>query len=544
LKLLTEPLSSRHRLAWMVSALALVSCALLGLAARARASETIYWDNYDGHPGTIGFANIDGTGGGELVPTGAEFLSPEGMAFDPVNDRIYVASALTEEIIWVNIHDGTAGALDTTGAPVDDPDGIAVDPTTQMVYWGNSNGSEPIGYAAADESNVRGALDAEGASARNPERIALDTVDGRIYWLSTEGPGEAHVSYVNLNDTGGGELSVPEKELPEDSTGINVDPATQRLYFLADVAGSEPGEFEGSVDWIDLSDVGGGEVDTTNAPLSGPYGLAFDPSSGRFFWGNYGYEPGEAPLGTATLAPGGGGGIAITGTEPAGPQDPIVLKSPTSVAAPQVSASGTSLSCSQGEWSQNYVGSNVYGAPESYGYQWSKNGQPIGGATGTTLSATESGSYTCTVTATNQFGSGSQTSAGYTVTIAVPVAATPASFDLTSASKKKIKVTAGKTAMLSLMLKNAGGTTSSSSKVCVKLTKKAKVGLVAPKCVAVAALAPGASKKVTLKVKTKSGAKGTYKFSVVAGGASGSTTLAEQLTVTAKKHGKKKHGKK
>lgn len=148
------------------------------------------------------------------------------------------------------------------------------------------------------------------------------------------------------------------------------------------------------------------------------------------------------------------------------------------------------------------------------------------------------------MTATNQFGSTSQASAGYSVTIPAPAVAPPASFSLTSASKKKVKVAAGKVATLSLTLKNAGGTTSSSSKVCVKLTKKAKKGLVAPRCVAVAALAPGASKKVTLKVKTKRGAKGTYKFSVVVSGASGSKTLAEQVTVTPAKHGKKKHGKK
>ena len=61
MKLLIEPSGSRHRLTWMVGALALVSCVLLGLTARAHASETIYWDNY--HGDSIGAANIDGSGG-------------------------------------------------------------------------------------------------------------------------------------------------------------------------------------------------------------------------------------------------------------------------------------------------------------------------------------------------------------------------------------------------------------------------------------------------------------------------------------------------
>ncbi|HEX3359706.1 MAG TPA: CARDB domain-containing protein, partial [Solirubrobacterales bacterium] len=440
--------------------------------------------------------------------------------------------------------------LNTGSAPVSNPAGIAVDPATQTVYWGNGTGSAPIGYADANESGAGGALNVEGSSGGRPSRIALDTADGRIYWIGL-GLSEEHVTYANLNNTGGGVLPVAEEELPESYSGLSVDPATGRLYILAEEELEvTPGNLEevNFVYWVNLSGVGGGEIDTTNARLIGPYGLAFDPSLGRLYWANYRAEPGEPEFGVATLAPGGGSSITIAenGAEilTDGPQDPIVLKSPSSVAAPQVGASGTSLSCSQGTWSQDYPGSSVYGAPESYGYQWSKDGQSIAGAAGTTLNATASGSYTCTVTATNQFGSTSQASAGYSVTIPAPLVAPPASFSLTSASKKKVKVAAGKTATLSLTLKNAGGTTSSPSKVCVKLTKKAKKGLVAPKCVAVAALAPGASKKVTLKVKTKGGAKGTYKFSVVVSGASGSKTLAEQVTVTPAKHGKKKHGKK
>jgi hypothetical protein len=549
LKLLTEPLGSRHRLTWSVGAIALISCALLGLAARAHASETLYWDNY--HGDSIGSANIDGSGG-RLLDLGTTAVDgPEGLAFDPANDRIYIAGNGDDEIDWVGINGG-AGVLKTGNAPVDSPAGVAVDPATQTVYWGNEGGSEPIGYADANETGAGGALNVTGASEGIPTRIAIDTAGGQIYWFGAR-KGGVHLSYANLNGTGGGDLPVAEDELPESSHGISVDPANGRLYFLGEEdVEVGPSEFEtfDSLLWVNLSGIGGGEVDTTNASVAEPYGLAFDPSLGRFYWANYGGKPGQPQFGIASLTPGGGGSITIAQAAPEeftdGPQDPIVLKSPSSVAAPQVSASGTTLSCSQGEWSQNYSGSNVYGAPESYGYQWSKEGQAIAGATGTTLNATASGSYSCTVTATNQFGSTAQASAGYSVTIAAPVVAAPA-FSLTSAAKKKakkVKVAAGKTVALSLTLKNAGGTTSSSSKVCAKLTKKAKKGLVAPKCVAVAALAPGASKKVTLMVKTQSSAKGTYKFSVVASGASGSTSLAQQITVTPKKKHQKKHGKK
>jgi hypothetical protein len=445
---------------------------------------------------------------------------------------------------------------------VHNPSGIAVDPATNTVYWGNGSGNEPIGYADANGSGVGGALNVEGSSGGRPSRIALDTTDGRVYWIGMGLP-EEHASYANLNNTGGGDLPIAEEELPEGYSGLSVEPATGRLYILAEeqvefaLGESEEVDF---VYWVNLSGLGGGEVDTSNAPLVESYGLAVDPSVGRFYWANYGAEPGEPQFGVASLAPGGGSSITIAEGGPEvvadGPQDPIVLKGPTWVVAPQVTASGTTLSCSQGEWSQDYPGSNVYGAPESYGYQWSKDGQPILGATGTTVDASSPGAYRCLVTATNQFGEGLAASDPYTVSPPAtttttttqstpsPVVAAPASLSLTAASKTKVKVAAGKIATLPLTLKNTGGTASSSSKVCVTLTKKAKAGLVAPKCVAVAALAPGASKPVTLKVKTKGGAKGTYKFSVVAAGASGSATVAEQITVAPKKHGRKKHGKK
>lgn len=560
MKLLAVPTSEGHRLLRLAGAIALVSCGFLGVVNRAPASQTVYWENFDQHPVTIGFAPTGFVGGGylsgEIVPTGAEIRSPEGMAFDPDNDRIYVASSGSDEIIWVNIGDGTAGALRTGAAPVDRPEGVAVDSETQTVYWGNSNGSGSIGYAAADESNVGGTLNRTGASAGAPQRIALDPVDGRVYWFSSEDSGKTHLSYAYLNNTGGGDIPVPEEELPEEWTGINIDPATQRIYILAEEEFEvEPGEFESEsfVYWLSLSGVGGGEVNTTYASFAEPFGMAFDPSSGRFYWGNYGYNSGP-PIGIATIDfRNRESGIYVGGTVPAGPRDPIVLMSPYPVGSPNVSASGSTLNCATGEWSQNYVGSYVYGAPESFTYQWVKGALPIVGATAPTLDISAPGTYGCLVTATNQFGEGGEASNFYTVSPPAPpnaesspasAATPPALLSLAPATKKKMKVAVGQTATLALILTNAGGTASSSSKVCVKLTKKARTGLVAPKCVAVAALAPGASQKVTLKVKAKDGSSGTYKFSVVVRGTKGSKALVEEITVAPNKYGKKRHGKK
>jgi PKD repeat protein len=66
------------------------------------------------------------------------------------------------------------------------------------------------------------------------------------------------------------------------------------------------------------------------------------------------------------------------------------------------------LTCQNGAWAPDLLASFVFRAPASFAYQWKLNGSNI--ATGPTFTPTQAGDYTCTVTATNQAGSTSQTS--------------------------------------------------------------------------------------------------------------------------------------
>jgi hypothetical protein len=534
LKLLAEPSGSRHRLTWLVGAIALVSCALLGLTARAHASETIYWDNYDEHPATIGSANIDGTGGGLLNTAAVDIESPEGLAYDPQNGRIYVANSDKEEIVWVAVDGSGSGVLDTTGAKVDDPEGIAVDPTTQTVYWANDVTEGSIGYASAS-GGAGGLLNTAGvASVDDPYKIALDTTNGRVYWVS----GEA-INYVNLNNSGGATMPFAPGTGIANWSAINVDPAAGRIYVL----GESKGAVEG-ISWFNTSGVGGGEVALSAAPkvtpesYDDPYGLSFDPTSGRFIWANYGAgKVATNAFGTANVNAIGSSSIGVATTPVNSPQDPIVLKSPGGTGAPTLTKQVTALSCSQGTWSQDYPGSYVWSAPLSYSYQWSLNGQAISGATGTSLTATSPGSYTCTVTGTNRQGSASQTSGGTTVSAA--------SLSATLLTKKS-HAKAGKAAVVKLLLANAGELSSAPVKVCAApLTKAAKKGLKAPKCATVTALSNGGSAVATLSVKTLKTAKGAYKFTALVKGATVTPiTVSVKVNAAKKKHHHKKHGKK
>lgn len=518
MKLLAEPVGSGRRLALLAGAITFAMLAVLAIAARAQASETIYWDNYDG--ASVSYANIDGSGGG-LLALSNKIAQPEGMAFDPADGRIYIASSETNQIVWANVNGG-GGVLDTGGAPVEDPEGVVVDEATQTVYWANDETSGSIGYASAGGGSG-GLLNLSGASSESPYKLAIDTANNRIYWVNSS---TEKLYSADLGGSGGSELPVSGgAPVPEDVHAINIDPSAGRLYWLDETLGK--------IGWVNVSGVGGGAISPGSA-FVGPYGMAFDPSMGRFYWGNYSNKTkAENAIGTVTLS-GSAGGITPTSAPVSGPQDPVILKSPTGAGAPAITQSVAALSCSQGSWSSDYPGSFVYGAPVSYAYQWLLNGAAIAGATASTYTATTAGSYTCSVTGKNVSGSVSQTSGAATVT--------PATLSLALVTKKA-HAKAGKAAMVKLKLANSGDIASKAVKVCGKLTKKAKEGLVAPKCASVKALGNAKSAVATLRLKTKKSAKGTYKFTAQVKGAK-VKSVTVSVKVTAPNKTKKKHHKK
>ena len=69
------------------------------------------------------------------------------------------------------------------------------------------------------------------------------------------------------------------------------------------------------------------------------------------------------------------------------------------------------LSCSTGKWASDLPGAQLYRAPRSFSYQWLRGGTAIAGATSRTYTPRKRGYYSCRVTAANQAGTGTQTSA-------------------------------------------------------------------------------------------------------------------------------------
>jgi hypothetical protein len=511
----------RRRLTAVVSAsIVLAFVAALAFTARAQAAETIYWDNYEADPDSVSFANIDGSGGGSLNLAGGELKGPEGMAYDTVTNRLFVAteSAPTGGILAINLDGSGAGVFSAPGAVFEEPEGLVVDPIGRMIYWVNTKGGSgengSIGWAKLDGS-AGGLLNTTGATVDNPYRgISFDSASGRVFWSNSD-PEPETISFANANNTGGGgNLDLTGAPAPEGITGFSIDPAGGRIYWLDNDTTERIG-------YASLGGGGGGEVSLVGATLDDPYGLAFDPSIGRLYWGNYGVEEARTnAIGFASLA-GGVGGISPLTAPVDGPQDPVVLKSPAGTGAPAITRDAkkapAALACPTGSWAADYPGSFVYQAPRTYGYQWLLNGAPIAGATASTFTATKHGSYTCTVTAANQTGTASQTSGPLTVKAAkVKLTVKP----------KKAKAKAGKFATFNVQALNQGDLQTKKAKVCVKVPKKAKKALKAPKCKSIGKVSALKKKKTKLKVGVKPSAEGSYKVKIQVKGANGKAVNA------------------
>ncbi|HMI81961.1 MAG TPA: hypothetical protein VK480_09265 [Solirubrobacterales bacterium] len=467
---------------------------MFAFASRAQAEELLFWDNYSATPGSIAFSSITGSGGAALNFGATKLESPEGIAYDRVTNRIYVASPGTGangELLFVNLDGSGGGVFAPTGVPIENPLGVAIDPVTRMIYWVNGEGpGEPDGSIAGAnlDTGAGSLLNTAGAPLNDPYRIALDTVDGRVYWTN-ETPDPEKIGFANVNGTGGGELPTTGATPPNGITGLAVDEVSRRLFWI-DSTG---------VSFASLAGGAGGDVDITGSVYNGPYGMAVDPTLNRVYWANY--SNAEVRAGAFGFAAVTGGGSTISPVEAPvnGPQDPLIIKSPGGTGAPAVTRSASNraaLSCSTGSWGADFPGGFVYQSPRSFAYQWYRNGVPIGGATAPTFTATSPGSHTCAVTATNQAGSATQGSGAVNVNAA----------KVKLTTKKKAKGEPGDLVKFKVKAVNQGDLKPKNAKVCVKLPKAAKDDLKAPKCKSLGQLKAGGKKTLTLKVEIKDAA--------------------------------------
>ena len=389
---------SGHRFAASLAAAGLL---LLFVSAQALGADTIYWANYTGN--AISFARLDGFGGGRLSITGATPDNPEGVAIDSATGRLYWANFTNSTISFAQLDGSGGGQLNITGAAPHSPVGVAIDPAGGKIYWANA-ANDTISFAKLDGSGG-GVLDINGATPDNPRGVAIDAAGGKIYWANA---GNDTISFARLDNSGGGGQLETTGAIPSFPDGLAIDAAAGRIYWANNTSNAHP------ISYARLDNSGGGQLTTTGATASSAIGVAIDSAAGRIYWANNGNET----ISYARLDNSGGGQLDIAGALPSFPDFPVLLEAPAGAAAPAISAAGAALSCSRGSWAEDVAGAFLYRAPQTFAYQWSRNGTDLPGAGASTLTATTAGDYRCQVTARNQAGSASQVSAAHSVSSA------------------------------------------------------------------------------------------------------------------------------
>ena len=399
-------MNTRRRSRWIVS-LPIIAAFLLPpcLAASAQAGDRVYWANQFA-PERFSFANLDGTPGGNLSTAGASIGEPRGLAMDVAAGRVYWTKRGTGladgRISFANLDgSGGGGDLNTSGATVNLPNAAAVYPAAGKIYWANEGGDK-ISYANLDNTGG-GDLAVTGATVSVPIGPMVDPGSGRIYWANAN-PTNL-ISFANLDGSGGANLNTAGATVANPH-GLAIDPVAGRIYW-ANVNAPV-------ISYANLNGSGGGNLNTAGATVNVPVGVAIDPSARRIYWAN---QVGNR-ISFANLDGGGGGDLSTPGATLNGSRSPVLLQVPSPAGAPQIAGAakaGSVLSCSQGSWAPDLLGSWLYRAPSSLAYSWTRNGANIPGASAATQTAARAGDYRCTVTASNVAGTSSQTSVAHSV---------------------------------------------------------------------------------------------------------------------------------
>jgi hypothetical protein len=371
---------------------------LAGDVHEPRAADRVYWANAGGAVSKISFANLDGTGGGDLNTSGAALACcPQGAAIDAAGGRIYWGNDGAQKISFANLDGSGGGDLVTSGATVDAPYSVAIDTGTGRVFWANY-GANKISFARVDGSGGAD-LPISGTTPDGPQGITVDPVTGKVYWANNSGNS---IAFANLDGSGGGTVNTAGAPVSE-PRGIAVDAAAGKVYWANSSANS--------IGFARLDGSGGGTFNTTGATVVYPYGIAIDAVAGRLYWPNYNADK----ISSALLDGSGGADLPTIGAAVSAPNAMGLLHVPAGAGLPTITggaAPGSVLECSSGAWEADVVGAFFFRAPRRFTYQWTRDGADLPGATEPSITTGALGDYRCRVKAENQAGTASQTSAG------------------------------------------------------------------------------------------------------------------------------------
>jgi hypothetical protein len=140
------------------------------------AAGRVYWGSYDGD--TISYANLDGSGGGDLNVTGVTPAEPFGLAIDPVGNRIYWSNEGVGSIAYASLSTGQGGDLDTTGAgELSDPAYPVILTTPDSAVAPSAGGGPAVGSTLSCTPGTWTGDVLESAFYRAPQSTSLQWLD-------------------------------------------------------------------------------------------------------------------------------------------------------------------------------------------------------------------------------------------------------------------------------------------------------------------------------------------------------------------------------
>jgi DNA-binding beta-propeller fold protein YncE len=381
---------------------------ITALTASASAASRAYWA--DSGANRISFANLDGSGAGDLNTTGTATLNePYGVALDLTRGKIYWTNGSGNTISFANL-DGSGASANLSTAPItpSNPQGLTIDPALGKIFWSNANGANAnqISFANLDGGGGGNLNTGAASTPDNPTGPAFDSATGRIYWanyLSNK------LSYANADNSGGGGDLNTAGAVVDHPQGVSIDPVSRRIYWTNTGTDS-------NIWFANLDNSGGGPLNESGTMQPAyPVGTAIDPFAGRIYWMNNGTGVNFFLSSARLNGTGGGVDTPLAGPTPSVsfPYYPALLETPNGTKAPVISGKakpGATLSCSDAAWSPDLIGAALYDQPRSISRQPLRNGNPIPGASSSSFKAHKAGAYSCRETASNQAGSTDQLS--------------------------------------------------------------------------------------------------------------------------------------
>ncbi len=170
----------------------------------------IYW--CDSATDTITRANQDGSGK-EVLYKGADgFTNPLGLAIDVAANRMFWTEA--GAVRSAKLDGSDARVVVTTKFPT----AVAVDPSAKKIYW-TDNDADTVSRGSYDGTAIE-VLYTNKDAFSNPSAVAVDATSGKVFWTES-----GAVRSSNLDGT-----AVATVAISPYPTGVALDPSSGLLY--------------------------------------------------------------------------------------------------------------------------------------------------------------------------------------------------------------------------------------------------------------------------------------------------------------------------